>query len=487
MLEFLELPPLSPFSEESMRIAVLGGGPGGYSAAFEAARLGAEVTLVERGRLGGTCLNQGCIPTKAILRSAHIVSDTRHAADYGLVAATAKVDVDALRARKEGVVDELVGQVEGSARRLKVGIVYGQGTLAAPKVISVVQADGSAVTVEADAVILATGSVPFLLPNIDHSLPRVWTSDEATSLADIPSEIVIIGGGVIGLEFADAYANFGSTVHVVELTPAVLPGNDKRVQREVQKALETLGVVFHLGVSVASVAQVGERVIATLADESTIEADIVLSAPGRRPNGLGFGFPEAGIEMDRASVKVDEFYRTNVAGVYAIGDLIGGMMLAHVAEAEGEAAARNAVAELKGEQPAASVNLANVPAAVYTEPGIGVVGSTRDGAKERGLDVVQVVMKFAGNGRALGEGHADGFVQIVAEMGTGRIVGAQIVGPSAAELIQEISIPMSAGMNVAQVGHSVFGHPTFSEVIKFACIEAADKTGCSHGPLPPTF
>lgn len=462
-----------------MRIAVLGGGPGGYSAAFEAARLGAEVVLVEKERLGGTCLNWGCIPTKTILRSAHIVADTRHAEKYGLTGAPVAVNVDALRARKEGVVDELVGQIEGSAKRLKVDVVYGEGTLTAPKTIAVATADGE-VTVEADAVILATGSVPFLLPNIDHSLDRVWTSDEATSLNDIPAEVVIIGGGVIGLEFADAYANFGSTVHVVELTPAVLPGNDKRVQREVQKALESLGVVFHLGVAVDSVAQDGDRVTATLTDGSTIEADVVLSAPGRRPNGLGFGFAEAGIEMDRAAVKVDEFYRTNVAGVYAIGDLIGGMMLAHVAEAEGEAAARNAVAELKGEAPMQHIDLSLVPAAVYTEPGIGVVGSTRDGAKERGVDCVQVVMKFAGNGKALGEGHADGFVQIVAENGTGRIVGCQIVGPGAAELIQEVSIPMAGGMTVAQVGHSVFGHPTCSEVIKFACIEAANKTGTAH-------
>ncbi len=257
--------------------------------------------------------------------------------------------------------------------------------------------------------------------------------------------------------------------------PTVLPGNDKRVQREIGKALEALGVTFHLGVAVASVEQRGERVVATLTDGSTLEADVVLSAPGRKPNSEGLGYPEAGIEMDRAAVRVDEFYRTNVAGVYAIGDLIGGMMLAHVAECEGEAAARNAVAELKGEAPRATVNLAHVPAAVYTEPGIGVVGSTRDAAKEAGLDVVQVVMKFAGNGKALGEGHAEGFVQIVAEKGTGRIVGAQIVGPSAAELIQEISIPMAGGMTVGQVAHSVFGHPTLSEVIKFACIEAASK------------
>ena len=184
--------------------------------------------------------------------------------------------------------------------------------------------------------------------------------------------------------------------------------------------------------------------------------------------------------MDRAAVKVDEFYRTNLAGVYAIGDLIGGMMLAHVAEAEGEAAAVNAVAELRGEAPTRSVDLSKVPAAVYTEPGIGVVGSTRDGAKERGLDAIQVVLKFAGNGKALAEGHADGFVQLVAENGTGRILGAQIVGPNAAEIIQEVSIPMASGMTVAELGHAVFGHPTVSEVIMLAAREAAEKTGTAH-------
>ena len=462
-----------------MRIAVLGGGPGGYSAAFEAARLGAEVTLVERDRLGGTCLNWGCIPTKTILRSAHIVADTRHLAEFGLTGSIASFDVEALRARKEGVVDELVGQLEVQARRLKVEVVLGEGRLSAAKQITVSTGEGI-VVIDADAVILATGSVPFLLPSIDHSLPGVWTSDEATSLSAIPQRVIIIGGGVIGLEFADAYVNFGSSVDVVELTTTVMPGNDKRVQREAQKALEALGVRFHLGTAAEKVEQDGADVTATLANGEVLRADVVLSAPGRKPFSEGLGYSEAGIEMDRAAVKVDEFYRTNLPGVYAIGDLIGGMMLAHVAEAEGEAAAHNAVAELRGEQPTRSIDLKLVPAAVYTEPGIGVVGSTRDGAKERGLDAVQVVLKFAGNGKALAEGHTEGFVQLVAENGTGRILGAQIVGPNAAELIQEISVPMAAGVTVAEMGHAVFGHPTVSEVIMLAAREAAEKTGTAR-------
>ena len=280
-----------------MRIAVLGGGPGGYSAAFEAARLGADVTLVEKARLGGTCLNWGCIPTKTILRSAHIAADARHCEMFGLSGGDLTVDCDALRARKESVVDELVGRLDVQAKRLKVDVVLGDGRMTGAKQLTVATADGD-VIVDADAIILATGSVPFLLPSIDHSLPGVWTSDEATSLMCIPDRVVIIGGGVIGLEFADAYVNFGSSVDVVELTPRVMPGNDKRVQREAQKALEALGVRFHLGTAAEKVEQIGTEVVTTLANGEVLTSDVVLSAPGRKPFSEGLGFPEFGIEMN---------------------------------------------------------------------------------------------------------------------------------------------------------------------------------------------
>jgi len=465
-----------------MRIVVLGGGPGGYAAAFEAARLGAEVVLVERERLGGTCLNWGCIPTKTILRSAHIVADTRQAAEFGLEATVASVDIDRLRERKEGVVDELVGQIESTAKRLKVQVVYGEGRLVSPLEVEVALADGSGVErISGDAVILATGSVPFRLPSIDHDMPGVWTSDEAVSLGSIPDEIVIIGGGVIGLEFACAYAAFGSTVTVVELMEQILPGNDRRVVKATQTSLEEMGVRFFLGDAVESVEQHGERMRAILRSGESIEGDVVMSAPGRIPNSAGFGYPEAGIEMDRAAVKVDEHFRTNVPGVYAIGDLIGGMMLAHVAEEEGVVAARNAVAELHtvGASPhLESVRYDCIPACVYTFPEVAVVGSSRDSAKERGIDAVQAVAKFAANGKALGEGESDGFVQIAAEKGTGRIVGCQIVGPHAVEIIHEVAIAMRYGIGARELAETVHAHPTVSEVIKLAALDAAGKCGC---------
>ena len=464
-----------------MRIAVLGGGPGGYAAAFEAARLGAQVTLVERDRLGGTCLNRGCVPAKTILRSAHIVKDTAEAAEFGLNATTATVDIDRLRARKEGIVDELVGQVEATAKRLKVEVIYGDGKLMGADKLLVDLAEGGTQIVDCDAVILATGSIVFKLPCIDHGLEGVWTSDDAVALNEIPRDIVIIGGGVIGLEFACAYAAFGAKVTVVEAMPQVLPGNDKRVVKLTQARLEGMGVEFALADGIAGVERLDTgRMRSTLQSGTTFESDIVLSAVGRVPNSADLGFSEVGLEFDRRALKVDEHFRTNVPGIYAIGDLIGGMMLAHVAEEEGVLAARNAVTALReasGEPVPAYETMCYdcIPACVYTFPEVGVVGSSRDSAKERGIDAVQAVAKFAANGKALAEGEGDGFVQLVAEKGSGRILGCQIVGPHAVEIIHEIAIAMKYDITVGQIAHAVHAHPTVSEVIKFAAADAASK------------
>jgi dihydrolipoamide dehydrogenase len=471
-----------------MRIVVLGGGPGGYGAAFEAARLGAAVTLIEKDNLGGTCLNWGCIPTKTILRSARIAWDARNASEFGLRLPAADVDEERLLERKESIVGELRSQIEAQAARLKVDVVYGEGRLADAKTVRVTNSDGET-DYHADAVILATGSEVFRLPTIDHTLERVWTSDEATSILATPRSILIVGGGVIGLEFACAYAAFGAEVHVVELTPAVLPGNDKRVQRAAQDALEKMGVVFHLGQAATSVEQFGETMVTTMPDGSMIETEYVLSAVGRKPFSEGLGFAEAGIDMDRAAVKVDEFFRTNVPGVFAIGDLVGGLMLAHVADEEGVAAARNAVrlyefaeaegllAKLTHLPSLQSIDYSSVPACVYTFPEIGVLGSSRDSAKERGLNVVQAVSKYAANGKALGEGESDGFVQVVAEVGTGKIVGCQIVGPHAVETINEMALAKQHGLSVRDVAETIHAHPTVAEVIKIACADAATKCG----------
>ena len=467
-----------------MHIVVLGGGPGGYSAAFEAARLGADVTLIEKEYLGGTCLNWGCVPTKTILRTARIAWDARNAAEFGLRLPAADVDEERLLERKEGIVEELRSQIEATAKRLKVDVVYGEGRLTSPKTVRVTT-EGTHRDFEADALILATGSEVFKLSSIDHSLERVWTSDEATSILATPDSILIVGGGAIGLEFACAYASFGADVTVVELMPAVLPGNDKRVQRAAQAALEAMGVTFYLGQAAESIGQFGDRMETVMPDGTIIETDYVLSAVGRKPFSEGLHLAENGIEMDRAAVKVDECFRTNVPGVYAIGDLIGGMMLAHVADEEGVAAACNAVAELSGGSVHETVDYSCVPSCVYTFPEIAVLGSSRDSAKEAGLDVVLAVSKFAANGKALGEGEADGFVQIVAENGTGRIVGCQIVGPHAVEIIHELALAKRHGLTVRDIAETIHAHPTVSEVVKLACLDAAEKCSMPGGSPTP--
>lgn len=463
-----------------MRIAVVGGGPGGYQAAFEAARLGADVTLIEKApaELGGTCLNWGCIPTKTILRTAHIVRDTQRAEEFGLVSEVARVDIDALRARKEAVVEELRGQIASSAKRLKVDVVYGVGRLASPTTVEVSLAEGGTQTVEADAVILATGSKVFELPGFDYAHPNVWTSDEAVSLSSIPASILLVGAGIIGLEFACAYATFGSKVTVVELMPTVMPGNDKRVTKAMQSSLEELGIEFHLGTKVVSVDESGDLMRATLESGEVIESEVVFVAVGRVPNSADMGFEETGLEMDRSAVKVDPHFRTNIPGVYAIGDLIGGYMLAHVAEEEGVIAARNAVAELRtvgAEAKLQTMDYSKVPACIYTFPEAAVIGSSRESAKERGIDCVQAVAKFAANGKAIGEGEADGFVQLAVEKESGLIAGAQIVGPHAVEIIHEVAIAMNAGMTASELAHATHAHPTVSEVIKMAAADAAAK------------
>lgn len=462
-----------------MRITVLGGGPGGYAAAFEAARLGADVTLVERDRLGGTCLNRGCIPTKTILRTARVMRDAAGAAELGLSMTAPVLDVAVLRARKEGVVETLVSQVEGEARRLGVTVIPGDGRLVSPTTVEVVASDGCARSIDADAVILATGSEVARLPFIDHSLPGVWTSDEACEVRDVPRCAVVLGGGVIGLEFACAWAAMGSDVTVVELAAQILPGNDARVARTVKAELEKLGVRFHLATSASSVEQVGERVHTKLSDDTVLVSDVLLSAVGRRPVTSGLGFDEVGVEMDRGAVVVDDRYRTSVEGVWAVGDVIGGWMLAHVAEDEGVAAARNAVAVLTGGEPMSSVDYACVPACVYTFPEVAVVGASKDGAKARGIDAVTSVAKFTGNGKALAEGESEGFVQLVADTQSGRVLGAQIVGPHAVEIVHEVAFAIRARMTVADVAHATHAHPTVSEGVKAAAHALVGKAGPS--------
>lgn len=467
----------------ALTVAVLGAGPGGYAAAFEAAKRGAEkVYLIERDHVGGTCLNRGCIPTKTIMRSAHAVHDIQHASEVNIEGAgTPTLNLAGLKARKIEVVEKLRAQIMAGVKKYKVEFVTGEGRMSAPHQITVALAEPDAEgnterIIDADIIIIATGSLPFKLPMINHDLENVWTSDEALELDVIPQKVVICGGGVIGVEFASAYRAFGADVTVVELAPTLLPGNDKRITRGLASAFKEQGVTVYNEISVASVEELADkRVQVHLSNGEDIEADVLLSAVGRVPNTAGMGFEEVGLEFDRRALKVNEFFETNIEGVYAIGDAVAGMMLAHVAEAEAKAAVANAFARAEGAEPRATIEYNAIPACVYTIPEIGIVGMTADKAKEQGIDALSVVAKYAGNGKALAENDAEGFAQLVVAKESGALLGAQILGAHSVELIHEVSHAIDAGVTAELLAEPVYAHPTVSEVIKAAAEMAVEK------------
>lgn len=467
----------------AVTVAVLGAGPGGYAAAFEAAKRGADkVYLIERDHVGGTCLNRGCIPTKTIMRSAHAMRDIQTASEVALEGTlSARLNLAALRERKIGVVEQLRAQIMAGVKKHKVEFVAGTGTMSGPHQITVELAkpalDGATTQViDADIIILATGSLPFKLPMINFELENVWTSDEALELDKLPQTVVICGGGVIGAEFASAYASFGCHVSVVELAPTLLPGNDKRITRALAQTFKAQGIDVFTEISVASVEETADkRVQVHLSNGQSLEADVLLSAVGRVPNTAGFGFEEVGLAFDRRALAVNEYFETNIEGVYAIGDAIGGMMLAHVSEVEAKAAVANAFARAAGEQPSATVDYNTIPACVYTIPEIGVVGMSAEKAKERGIDALSVVAKYAGNGKALAEGDAEGFTQLVVAKDSGALLGAQMFGAHSVELIHEVSHALYAGLSVEQLASPIYAHPTVSEVIKAAAEMAVEK------------
>lgn len=488
-------------SQATPHLIVLGAGPGGYIAAFEAATqaktagLDLKISIIERKRLGGTCLNAGCIPTKTILKTAHALADIKRSADFaitGLDTSGAQLDLDALRLRKEEVVDNLVAQIEAAAKSLKIEIIEGTGYLlpkTAPSeskiTLKVENLEGEESVHTCDRLIIATGSLSMYLPALDA--PFVWTSDDALALKKLPESIIIVGGGVMGVEFADAYAHFGVKVTVIELAKDLLPWMDKRVGKTLARSLQDLGVTLRLGECVQSVREnacdsdsSSGSVSAILASGEELSAEVIMSAVGTTPNTKDFGFAEAGVELehkDSGKIIVDESCATSVPGIYAIGDVIGGMLLAHEAEAEGVIAAR-AIVQGLADCPICSVPTKKdlvIPSCIYTSPEIASVGMSSACAKAAGISTVSGIAKFAGNGKALALGEDQGFVQILAEAQTGEVLGAQIVGTKAGELIAVITPYLERKAVVSDIADTVFTHPTLSETIKVAAQAACGK------------
>jgi dihydrolipoamide dehydrogenase len=460
------------------RMLVLGAGPGGYTAAFRAADLGLDTVLVERyASLGGVCLNVGCIPSKALLHAAAVIDEAAHAKDYGVDFGAPKIALDALRSYKDKVVGQLTRGLAGMAKQRKVRVVEGAGRFVSPHELEVQGNDGTKL-IRFEQCIIAAGSQPVKLPAFPWDDPRIMDSTDALELAEIPKKLLVVGGGIIGLEMATVYRALGSEVTVVEFMDQLMPGADTDLIRPLADRLKKQGAAVHLRTKAAKVEaqKKGLKVSFESAEEgkpASLEAqhyDRVLVAVGRAPNGSKLDADKAGVQVtDRGFIPVDRQMRTNVPHIFAIGDLVGQPMLAHKATHEGKLAAEVAAGEKK--EWVARV----IPSVAYTDPEIAWVGVTETEAKAKGLKVGVGKFPWAASGRAIGIGRTEGFTKLVFDEATHRVIGGGIVGVHAGDLIAEVALAIEMGCEVADIGHTIHPHPTLSESVGMAA-EVFDGT-----------
>jgi dihydrolipoamide dehydrogenase len=453
-------------------VAVLGGGPGGYVAALEAARRGARVVLVERERVGGTCLNVGCIPTKALATAAELLVQARRAREYGLAIPDAAADLPALMAYQRKTVQQLVGGVEQLLKARRVTLVPGTARLVRPDTLVVTDGEGQHREVTARHLILAPGSLPAQPPIEGAGLAGVLTSTAALNLDAIPPRLVVIGGGVIGLELACIYEALGSQVTVLEMAPAVLPGGtDEVLAQRLGLLLRRRGLTITTGATVQVIEPAGAAlrvVYRTGAGVASVEGHRVLVAAGRWPNTAGMGFAEAGLALTGRAITVDGELRTNLPGVFAVGDAVGGWMLAHKAMVEGRVAAENATGGRR------TVDSRAVPNVVFTRPELASVGQTEAQARAAGADVKVAQFPFSANPKARIQMETDGLVRLVCEAGTGRVLGVHLLGPHATDLIAEGALAVQLGATADDLAWTTHAHPTLPEAMLEAALGVRD-------------
>ncbi|MCI4125922.1 dihydrolipoyl dehydrogenase [Bacillus haynesii] len=440
---------------------VIGAGPGGYVAAIRAAQLGQKVTIVEKGNLGGVCLNVGCIPSKALINAGHRYENAKHSEEMGITAENVKVDFTKVQEWKASVVNKLTGGVEGLLKGNKVDIVKGEAYFVDSNSVRVMD-ENSAQTYTFKNAIIATGSRPIELPNFKYS-DRVLNSTGALALKEIPKKLVVIGGGYIGTELGTAYANFGTEVVILEGGEEILPGFEKQMSSLVKRNLKKKGnVEIHTKAMAKGVEEKADGVTVTFevkGEEQTIDADYVLVTVGRVANTDELGLEQVGVEMtDRGIIKTDKQCRTNIPNIYAIGDIIEGPPLAHKASYEGKIAAEAIAGD------AAEIDYLGIPAVVFSEPELASVGYTEAQAKEEGLSVTAAKFPFAANGRALSLNETDGFLKLVTRKEDGLVIGAQIAGASASDMISELSLAIEAGMTAEDIAMTIHAHPTLGEI-----------------------
>jgi dihydrolipoamide dehydrogenase len=445
-------------------LIVVGAGPGGYVAAIRASQLGLKTACIERERPGGICLNWGCIPTKALLKSAEAMRLVQHAGDYGVtINGTVSFDWPKVIARSRAAADRMAKGIEGLFKKYKVDHLPGVASFKGRGKLEVAGAAGKQ-TVEAKNIILATGARAKFLPGIEPDGDRVITYRDAMVLPELPRSIVVIGSGAIGVEFADFWNAFGSEVTIVEALPRLVPIEDQEVSDTLARAFKKKKMALHLGAKVGGVKVEGKKVTTsiTTADgkSETLVSDRVLLAVGVRANVEGFGLEGMGVTLDRGFIKVDDNYQTTSPGIYAIGDCAGPPLLAHVAMAEALAC----VERLAGHHPR-GVNYDAIPGCTYCEPEIASIGKTEAQAREAGIDISVGRFPFVANGKAVGAGHLDGFVKVITNKARGEIVGVHAIGHGVTDLIAEMSVAMTSEATAHDILASVHPHPTLSEVV----------------------
>lgn len=460
----------------SFDVVVIGSGPGGYVAAIRCAQLGFKTAIVEKySNLGGTCLNVGCIPSKALLASSHHMEEIAHFADHGIeITGEVKFDLSKMIERKQAVVDQTSSGVKYLMDKNKITVFEGVGSFENATTINVTKADGSVETFEAKHSIIATGSKPSTLPFITLDKERVITSTEALKLPEVPKHLIVIGGGVIGLELGQVYMRLGSKVSVVEYADRVLPTMDSAVSKELTKVLKKAGMKFYTSHKVQGVVREGDVVTVTAEDKKgelvTLEGDYTLVAVGRRPYTDGLNADKAGVKLtDRGQVEVNDHLQTSASNIYAIGDVVRGAMLAHKAEEEGVMVAEF----LAGQRPHIDYNL--IPGVVYTWPEVAAVGKTEEQLKAEGIEYKAGSFPFKALGRARASAETDGLVKILADKNTDEVLGIHMVGARAADLIAEAVVAMEYRASAEDISRMSHAHPTFAEAIKEAALAATDN------------
>jgi dihydrolipoamide dehydrogenase len=454
---------------ESFDLVILGAGNAGYSAAFRAVGLGMKVAMIEKDKVGGTCLHRGCIPTKALLHAADLVDEIRHAGDFGVLVQDPEVDWGKVLNFKDSVVGRMYKGLSGLVTKKKIELIEGEGRLLDAKTVVVNTKEGERTLSGEKGVLIATGSYPRDLPFIKADGDKVHNSNHGLTAGDIPSSVIVVGGNYIGLEFASIYRSLGAEVQVVEMLPKIAPAEDSDISEALNKLLQKRGIKFHLGVSVTGATPNDSGVEVQIekdGEKQTLSADRMFVAIGRGPRTEGIGLEEAGVKLDKGYIVVDQGFRTSVEGVYAIGDAVfipdanwPHPQLAHVAFIEGIKVAER----IAGENPT-PVDYKNIPHVIYCQPEVAAVGLTEDKAKEMGLDVQTSRYPFSANARALMLGGGQGFVKTVAEK-NGAVVGVHIVGPRASDIITEAQLVTSWEAYPSELAELIHPHPTLSEAL----------------------